>query len=247
MEITFANELCASAGLRWICADRPGVGASTHARFESLADVASDIGALADHLGFEQFDVSGWSAGGPWAVACAAAMPDRVSRVTTIAGVAPLRAGDVRRFGLVADRILFQSAPRMRVVAIAWLTLLRRTPLRAVQEQTREVVRDVALDPGLLDARVDLQSRCFLDAIAQDVRGAVADYALLARDWSELALRVSQPVAVWHGERDLLCPIEHGERLAALLPDGRLRRVPQAGHFLPWDRLLPMLEHRWAE
>jgi pimeloyl-ACP methyl ester carboxylesterase len=244
LEITFAHELCMAAGLRWICADRPGVGASTHVPLDSLVAIAEDVRIFADHLGLDRFDVSGWSAGVPWAIACARALPERVRRVVTIAGVAPLRPGDVRRFGLSTDRFLFRSAGRARFAAAAWLALLRRAPLGAVRRLTGKVAQDVALPSKALDARIDLQARCFVDAIEHDLRGTITDYSLLARDWSDIARSVSQPVEVWHGERDALCRIEHGERLAVLLPDARLRRVPEAGHFLPWDWLVPILEHR---
>jgi pimeloyl-ACP methyl ester carboxylesterase len=44
-------------------------------------DLADDVQALADRLGLERFAVVGFSAGGGYALACAARLPDRISAV----------------------------------------------------------------------------------------------------------------------------------------------------------------------
>ena len=47
------------------------------------------MAALADHLGFELFGVTGGSGGGAHSLACAARLPDRVVRAACVVGVAP--------------------------------------------------------------------------------------------------------------------------------------------------------------
>ena len=44
-----------------------------------MADVADDVGAIADSLDIDQFAVLGRSGGGPHALACAALLPGRVT------------------------------------------------------------------------------------------------------------------------------------------------------------------------
>ena len=47
----------------------------------TLLGWADDVQALADRLGLDRFAVVGWSAGGGYALACAARMPERISAV----------------------------------------------------------------------------------------------------------------------------------------------------------------------
>ncbi|MDJ0497340.1 MAG: alpha/beta hydrolase [Acidimicrobiia bacterium] len=57
------------SAVRLVTIDRPGHGLSDFQPDRSLLDWPEDIAALADHLGIEGFAVSGWSFGGPYALA----------------------------------------------------------------------------------------------------------------------------------------------------------------------------------
>jgi pimeloyl-ACP methyl ester carboxylesterase len=56
--------------LRVLLHGRPGYGSSRQPR-RSVADVAADTELLADQLGWERFAMTGFSGGGPHALACA--------------------------------------------------------------------------------------------------------------------------------------------------------------------------------
>jgi pimeloyl-ACP methyl ester carboxylesterase len=65
-------------GLRLVSVDRPGVGRSSPQKDRTYHGWADDLLTIADALGYAQFGVSGWSEGGPWALAAAAyAAPHR--------------------------------------------------------------------------------------------------------------------------------------------------------------------------
>jgi pimeloyl-ACP methyl ester carboxylesterase len=72
-----------------IAIDRPGIGRSDVCTMPSIAQWAETVEGVADQLHIGEFAVAGWS-GGPYALACAAAMPKRVRAVATLAGMAPL-------------------------------------------------------------------------------------------------------------------------------------------------------------
>src|SRR4051812_21982958 len=65
------DSLTASLGVRLIVPDRPGIGLSAFRPARSVLERVADIAALADGLSLERFAVLGWSAGGPYALACA--------------------------------------------------------------------------------------------------------------------------------------------------------------------------------
>jgi pimeloyl-ACP methyl ester carboxylesterase len=74
-------------GLRFVCVDRPGQGRSDPQPNRTFASWASDLEAVADRFCAEKFAVTGWSEGGPWALAAAAYLdPARLVHVTSIAG-----------------------------------------------------------------------------------------------------------------------------------------------------------------
>src|SRR3990170_3925014 len=73
--------------LRLICVDRPGIGQSSRQKSRSYSGWAGDLEAIADALGHREFGVTGWSEGGPWALAAAAYIdPRRLRHVSSIAG-----------------------------------------------------------------------------------------------------------------------------------------------------------------
>src|SRR5262245_42142040 len=80
-------EAAAKNRLRFVCVDRPGIGQSSPQKERTYASWANDLTAIADSLGHEEFGVTGWSEGGPWALAAAAYInPRRLRHVSSIAG-----------------------------------------------------------------------------------------------------------------------------------------------------------------
>jgi pimeloyl-ACP methyl ester carboxylesterase len=77
------------AGSRAIFYDRPGYGGSDPHPNRDVSTAAAEVSTIADALGVERFAVSGISGGGPFALACAAILGERVTRVAVIAGFAP--------------------------------------------------------------------------------------------------------------------------------------------------------------
>src|SRR5690348_15425754 len=80
------DALTASLGVRLISADRPGIGASDPDPRASLLTVAGDLQALADALELDRLALAGHSGGGPYALALAHRLGERVSRVAIAAG-----------------------------------------------------------------------------------------------------------------------------------------------------------------
>ena len=73
-------------GIRLIGVDRPGIGSSTPHQYENVLAFAADMQTMADVLGVGKMAVVGLSGGGPYALACAAAMPDRVIAAGVLGG-----------------------------------------------------------------------------------------------------------------------------------------------------------------
>jgi pimeloyl-ACP methyl ester carboxylesterase len=77
------------SGIQLITVDRPGYGRSDRQPGRQMRDWTADVEALAGSLGIQEFSVMGHSSGGPYALACAFALPDRVKHVALVSSVAP--------------------------------------------------------------------------------------------------------------------------------------------------------------
>ena len=88
--------------IRLIGIDRPGIGSSTPHQYENVLAFADDLRTVADTLGIDKMAVIGLSGGGPYTLACAAAMPDRVIAVGVLGGVAPTVGPEAISGGLMS-------------------------------------------------------------------------------------------------------------------------------------------------
>lgn len=208
--------------LRVVTYDRPGYGVSTRMPGHLVADAASDVRRIADHLGLDRFGVAGVSAGGPRAVAVAALLPDRVTRCATIVSVGPFTAVDLDFYaGMDEDAQLEWQAARDGGAAMD----------RSCAEALEWVRTGL---PGLdLGEDVDTMLRqAFTEAFRQGVDGFRDDREALARDWGFSVSDVKVPTRIMIGVDDVTVPRTHGEWLASHVHDALLIPVP-GDHFGP--------------
>jgi pimeloyl-ACP methyl ester carboxylesterase len=240
--------------IRLIGIDRPGIGSSTPHRYESISAFADDLRNIADTLGVDNMAVVGLSGGGPYTLACGAAMPDRVVAVGVLGGVAPTRGPDAISGG--AMDLGLRVAPLLRFGG---------NPLRVGASLLIQAARPIAspgLDLyGLLSPRADrhLLARpefkaMFLDDLLNGSRKQLAapfnDIILFARDWGFRLGEVKVPVRWWHGDHDHIIPFSHGEHVVARLPDAELFHLPGESHLAGLGRgeeILSTLMKIWDE
>ena len=106
---------------------------------------------------------------------------------------------------------------------------LRRTPL-TYGWMSRRPIPDAELDAWLRPLQTDRAIRRDLEAYLRHVdRGVLLDAAERLRAFDRPAL------VAWAAD-DRLMPVEHGRRLAALLPRGRFVLVPDSRTLIPLDQ-----------
>ncbi len=142
LDIEFADARLRERGVLLLAPDRPGTGISTRRPGMRIADVFADTRVLVDALGLERFALLGWSAGGPYTLACAHGFGDRVSAVATVGGAGPLdTTALVRGLGLDADRLLFTLARFAPLLARLPLALARSVPARWISSRVAAGIR----------------------------------------------------------------------------------------------------------
>lgn len=233
-----------AAGVRLVHVDRPGFGRSDPRPGRTLADWPGDVAALADALGFSEFALVGVSGGGPFALACAAALGERVRRVALVSSVGPPEAMRRPRALATPAGLAFALALRAPWVLRGPLALGARVARRRPRLALRAIAARAAPADRAIIARPDVQAMLAADlgeAFRQGAGAFAHEIALLARPWGVALATVRCPVAMWHGEDDRVVLPDAARALAARLTLAHAAFVPREGHFMVLERLPEIL------
>jgi pimeloyl-ACP methyl ester carboxylesterase len=244
LQVSFDEEPIIAAGVRFIAPDRPGYGHSTFHRGRRLADWATDVACLADHLKIDRFSVIGISGGGPHAAVCARFLGARVVSAGIVSGVGPLADPGAEEgmagFNRVVTRLARTSMYFVYPPFTLSASIFRRWPelaLRAAAGQLPASDLEILNRPDVRRAFVeDYRRTSPTSALA-----AAQDFALFANDWGFRLEDVDVPVHLWQGDDDRNVPVSHGRLQAERIPGSRLHECSGQGHLLVVDRLEEIL------
>jgi pimeloyl-ACP methyl ester carboxylesterase len=228
-----ADQLCRRLGLLVVTVDRPGIGSSDHQPKRRMSDWPADVATLADHLGLDRFAVLGYSGGCPYAAACAALLPDRVSQVVLVGVVGPFDQPGLTDAMTRRNLQLMETCrdrPALGRLLLRLMVLLARAaPRRTVQQAI------AALPPP--DQQVLAQEHLqemFLDLLRDTQRagpaGAQHDLALMASPWDFDPASLRAPALLWHGDADRNATTAMARHLDAVVPSSTLRLEEGDGH-----------------
>ena len=238
LEARLFADAAARNGLRFVCVDRPGMGQSSPQDARSYAGWAEDLTAIADALGYGAFGVTGWSEGGPWALAAAAYVdPARLRHVSSIAGGSYGAFGDnsaakyLSRIDALGGFLALHFEPGFRLMyASLGLTAehFRQSYIKALLKAVNDADRQILSRPGVEDAFCAASAECF----AQGSDGLVKDSELLYRHWTFDVSQIRRPVHMWQGLADTLVPAPINTEVADRMPGSIWHPVAGAGHFV---------------
>ena len=238
IEAIALHESAKQHGYRLIAPDRPGIGGSAPQPGRRLLDWPADVAALADTLGIDTFGVIGVSGGGLFALACANAMPERLTFVVDVSGSAPLYTDTIARHGLSGvDRLFarlgqYLPATLLRLPFACMAYRLRKMETghqfvklfgRAISAPDRQI--------ALQDASGRFLIRDAQEAFRQGTRAVAEETLLNYQAWGFALGDIAIPVHLFHGTEDKLVPFSFGEFKARHLPQARFNRLPGKGHF----------------
>jgi pimeloyl-ACP methyl ester carboxylesterase len=221
LEARFLAEQATHSGVRLIGIDRPGMGLSTYKAGRSLLDWPDDVSELADSLHLDRFAVAGFSGGGPYALACAYKIPQRLTACGVVAGV-----------GHTGWLLSFLS------MWLPWVLLpLTRRFFRDEEQASASLTRFAhswvepdrkALSlPGIRET----MAASLVEALRQGTKGAAYDGMLLGRSWGFKLEAITFPrLYLWHSELDSQVPVAVGRAVAERLVQCKATFYPDEGH-----------------
>lgn len=236
-EIMPLDNVFSRLGLRVLAPDRPGIGLSTFKRDFSFLGWPDDVIELSDRLGIGRFGVAGASGGGPFCLACAHKIPERLTTVTVIAGLGPLTDA--------------QATAGMTEKNLRAFEMARKSPwkLRLIYFCARFIDLDKAHARSLANMpepdrlameRPEMRHMAALDAraaMAQGGKGLVQHVRLYAGDWGFELDEIEKDVDLWQGESDVNVPPAMGRFQAEHLRHCVAHFLPGEGHYsLPFNQ-----------
>lgn len=239
------NEITHKLGVRLICTDRPGSGLSTYQPGRRLTDWPKDVSVLANSLGLKKFHVAGHSGGGPYTLACAYALPDRVLGAAVICGAGPVDAEGILEKMTPLNRLAFSIGrfipwPLWRLMVWYFYRKGHKDPAYLFDRGAKDrAPADTVIlqDPGILTSNYASQS----EALRQGTRGFAKEARLISSAWGFPYQEIHRPVHIWHGTEDVDTPVAMARALAASIPGSCLTIFEGEAHMLiypHWEEIL---------
>ena len=226
------------AGYRVIRYDHRGMGLTAAERGQetkkdySLEDMSRDPLAIMDSLQIKKAHFVGASMGGMISQRVAIDHPERVASLTSIMSSAN-----------IFDTLLPQGDPEIlskMIGAVLKYGVLggkkSKIKLQLVQKKILmgEATADIAVEPIAEAARYNLEKRDGYHFMAARKHQKAIE---LSGSRYESLSKLNIPVLVVHGKQDPVIPIEHGRKMAAIIPQADSLWLDNMGHDLP-DALL---------
>ena len=224
--------------LRLVCVERPGMGQSSRQKTRSYSGWADDMVTIANALGYRAFGVTGWSEGGPWALAAAAYIdPARLRHISSIAGGSYGTFGNnwaaqhLSKIDAFGGALALRFRPGFRLMyASLGLTAeyFRNSFVKQLRKSVNDYDRQILLRPQVATTFGDACAECF----AHGSDGLVRDAELLYRSWAFDVSTIDRRVHMWQGLDDRLVPDPINKAVADRMPGSVWHPVEGAGHFV---------------
>lgn len=222
------NKVALKHKIRLIGLDRPGIGFSDFSKKRELLDWPKSVSSVADILNINEFSVFGLSGGGPYALACAYSMPDRIRSISVVSGMGPSMLEETKN-----DLALF--VPRLIKplrIFIAWS--LKNGARKNQEKLIKNINKTLSkTDINYLshEGRMTTLLIAFTECFRQGLRGYLKEAELYRNDWGFKLSDINTAVNIWHGKDDKNVSPDVAERMAKEISDCKTRIIENEGHF----------------
>lgn len=238
LQARLAHHLANERGLRIVAMDRPGMGRSTFEPGRKLASWPELIERFADSLGIGKFGQLGVSGGGPYVLACAAGIPERLTGSAVLGGAVLMEETPGGLRGLhPAYRLLIPIrklpgavfSPLFRLAGMAASLNPAKPPMSWALHSLAEEDRKLLLDfPGL----TEILTASFQEAsTGSGGRGVMTDAGIYFQPLGVDPGTVHHPIRYWHGGDDRNIPLAMVREFTRKIARAELMVDEELGHF----------------
>jgi pimeloyl-ACP methyl ester carboxylesterase len=222
------NEIGTVCNTRIIGIDRPGIGISEFQTDRRLIDWPTIVLSVADKFEFKKFSILGISGGGPYALSCAYAIPERLHSISIISGMGPF----IYHESMKGKAMLIPKQIGIIRRLIAWgLKASATKNPEKLKENIFKTLPKADIEylslPGKMEYLIDIFKECF----RQGLRGYLHEAKLYRRNWGFRIQDIKTNVNLWHGSIDQNVSIELAERIASEIPNCEYTFIENEGHF----------------
>ena len=228
------HEAFLKAGIQLLALDRPGMGKSTRKSKRKLLDWPDDVVEVAKILNLEKFSILGVSGGGPYALACARAIPGYLNRVTVACGIGPMDAPNSTSGMMLSNRIMFRYGrffpPLVRLSVYLLVRQLSSKPVKGFDKFVKGLPEvDRLILSNSTGKETVLESA--MEGVRQGSGPLLDEISIYSRSWGFKLEDISIPVSFFQGELDIDVPASMARYQASLIPSSEANFYPADGHF----------------
>jgi pimeloyl-ACP methyl ester carboxylesterase len=186
------------------------------------------VRSIADNLGIKKFSILGASGGGPYALSCAYAVPERLNSVAIISGMGPYTYKE----SIKGKAMLIPKQPGLvrRLIALGLKPGATNSPDK-LKEKIKKALPTADIDylsePNKMEYLIDIFKECF----KQGLKGYLYEAKLYRRNWGFNLSEIKTRVYLWHGTSDNNVSIELAKRIASEIPNCKSTFIDNEGHF----------------
>jgi len=234
-EPLFGDQAGKEYGYRIIALDRPGIGRSDYVKERKLLDWPQDVQEVAQQLGVSRFGVMGLSGGGPYALACSYAIPERLEFSVAMGSWGPVAAEPKlwnkmapldRFFAKLSKKATWTFYVPFAVMGYAARWMAPQGFIKLLESSMSAADKQLVADEAI--------ARFFADDVAegfrQGVRGPADDAIILYGEWGFEVEEIEMEVYLFHGEDDRFAPYRYAVYFDKKIPKTKLYGYPGEGH-----------------
>ncbi len=219
---------------RIIAMDRPGYGKSDRQKNVTPVGLALQLRELIDSLKIDKFHILHVSGGAPYGLALAYLMGDRVLRVSSVCGIAPvtkrnftyLNASQKKNWllqKLVPSQLLDMVLHKIFQKSVENLDRMVFGSIEDFADADQKVFAHPTIGPFLANS-IHL-------SLSQGPGAIVDDMGVYSRSWGFPIDQIRVPVTLWHGDADDIVHVRIAEQMGEHIPTAQLKMTRNEGHY----------------
>ena len=232
-------KLLEELGIKIYILERPGYGVSDVKPGRSILDWATDVSYFLDVLNIKEANVVGYSGGGPYALACAYTLFERIKNTAIVCGCDPHFEYEVyedhsEKLKNFTDLVNTDPQEALRVAADLSINPKKITNelIGAASARDREIFSLPEINSMFLAN--------FIEGTRSNILGHeyAYEFLLLFKNWNFPYEEIDKEIHLWYGMKDQneFHSPTHGKYLSEKLPKSRLHLFEDEGASILWSR-----------